>query len=399
MRNQNEVYVVDFLRTPVGKYGGALSGIRPDDLLVFLIKALLEKNPQVPKTEIDEVIIGCANQAGEDNRNIARLASLIAGLPVSVPGYTVNRLCASGMQALVNGAMQILQGDADLVLVGGVESMSRAPLVQLKPTKAFSRDVMVADSTLGWRFVNPAYLEKYNALQMGETAEVVAEKYQITREQQDAFALHSHEKYHQHQSFIAEEILPVFNGKQWINEDENPRPDTSLNKLAALKTSFKVKGTVTAGNAAGINDGASLLLLASSEAVKQYHLHPLARVAGYASAGVHPDEMGIGPVATTNKLLTKLNKSISDIDLFEINEAFASQVLACVKELGIDESRVNVHGGSIAIGHPLGSSGARIAGTLVRSMQKQNSRFGIATMCVGVGQGLSVLFENYAYEK
>lgn len=389
------VYIVDYFRTPVGRYGGVLSNIRPDDLLVVLLKSLISRFPEITPDQIDEVIIGCANQAGEDNRNIARLSSLIAGLPVSVPGYTVNRLCASGMQAIVDGAAHIATGFAELIVAGGVESMSRAPWVMLKPDKAFSRSPQLVDTSLGWRFVNPAYLAQYNALQMGETAEFVAAKYNISRHRQDVFALSSHQKYWQSAAFWQGELLPVTlpNGEV-VKTDEAPRKDTSLEKLANLKAAFQLNGSVTAGNAAGLNDGASLMLLASEKAVKQYHLQPLARIVGYASAGVHPDEMGIGPVAATRKLLKQQQIKIGDIDAVELNEAYASQVLASIDALEIEEKKVNRFGGAIAIGHPLGSSGTRITGTLMRTLASQKLKYGLATMCVGVGQGMSLLLEN-----
>lgn len=389
------VYIVDYARTPVGRFGGLLSSIRPDDLLVLLITSLMQRFPHINGNEIDEVVIGCANQAGEDNRNIARLALLIAGLPVSVPGYTVNRLCASGMQAIADAAAHIGNGDAQLIIAGGVESMSRAPWVMMKPQKAFSRNPEIVDTTLGWRFINKAYLEHYNALQMGETAEEVAMRYHISRTRQDTFALESHRKYWAAEDFWKEEILPLtFDNGDVIQIDESPRRDTSIEKLTNLKPVFKAFGTVTAGNASGLNDGASLMLLASEEALVRYQLKPLARIMGTAAAGVHPDIMGMGPVAATRKLLKKLGVPINQVDAIEINEAYASQVLACVDELEIPLHNVNSYGGSIAIGHPLGSSGTRITGTLMRRLIKQKQHYGLASMCVGVGQGMSLLLEN-----
>lgn len=395
------VYIIDACRSPYGKLNGTLAHIRPDDLLAQVMQQLLRRNGTIPHDTIDEVIIGCANQAGEDNRNIARIASLIAGLPVSVPGVTVNRLCASGMQAVADAFLMIGSGNADIVLAGGVESMTRAPYAMLKPQYAPKGKPELADTALGWRFPSPAFTHQYNTLEMGLTAEVVAEQFGISRGAQDDFALASHRKY-----FAAleagrydNEIVPVQvpsgkNGFITVDKDEAPRPDTSAEKLAALKTAFKQEGTVTAGNAAGLNDGAAVLLIASEKAVKQYGLTPLAKIRSFGMAGVHPDIMGIGPVPAGRKALSKAALQPGDIDLAEINEAFAAQVLASKKELGIDGAKLNVDGGALAIGHPLGSSGARITGHLAHQLQQRGGRYGLAAMCVGVGQGAAIILES-----
>lgn len=396
------IYVIDALRTPIGKLGGVLSGVRPDDLAALTIAALLERQPSVPAADIEDVILGCANQAGEDNRNIARMALLLAGLPVEVPGVTVNRLCASGLQAIMDAAARIAAGQGDVFIAGGVESMSRAPYVMPKPEVAFQRSLQLADTTLGWRFVNPALAELYTPYSMGETAENVAERYGISREAQDMFAWRSHMKYvaAQAQGKFDRERIPVplspVNGiPRSVETDEAPRPDTSLEKLARLKTVFREHGTVTAGNAAGLNDGASALLLASEEAVRRYDLQPLARIVSMAVAGVHPDIMGIGPIPATRKALQRAGLQSHDIGLAEINEAYAVQVLVCMNELELDEQIVNVNGGALALGHPLGCSGARISATLLHEMARRPSvRYGLATMCVGVGQGAAVIYEQ-----
>jgi 3-oxoadipyl-CoA thiolase len=394
-----EAFLIDYQRSPVGKYGGMLSGIRPDDLAAATLEAVLQRHPGLDKSIIDEVILGCANQSGEDNRNIARFAALRAGLPVTVPAYTVNRLCASGMQSVINGYMQIGMGLADVVLAGGVESMSRAPYVMPKAVKPFDRTLEITDTTLGARFYNPEIAKEYAPVSMGETAENVAERWHISREDQDAFALQSHRRYlsaHEQGKF-ADEIISLA-GIVYPDEasprDEGVRPDTSLEKLAVLRTVFRERGTVTAGNASGLNDGASTLLLASGTAAATYNLKPLARIVSASSAGVHPDVMGTGPVPAVRKLLQQTGLRINDIDLFEINEAYASQVLYCARELEIDPERLNVNGGAIAIGHPLGSSGGRITGHLALELQRRKARYGIATMCVGVGQGTAILIEN-----
>lgn len=392
-------YVIDAIRTPIGKYGGALSGIRPDDLLSHVIRAILERNPWLDPNLIEDVIAGDANQAGEDNRNVARMAALLAGLPVEVPGTTVNRLCASGLQAIMDGARSIKCGEAEIILAGGVESMSRAPMVMLKSPAAWDRNIQVADSTLGWRFINEKLSSLYFPFSMGQTAENVANQWKISREEQDQFAFTSQQKYFEalsHDKWKKEIIpVPLQQGKEQVifDQDEHPR-QTSLEKLASLKPAFGEKGTVTAGNASGINDGASMLLLASEKIVEQYGLHPMAKIVSMAVAGVDPAIMGIGPVPATKKALDRAGLRISQLDLIELNEAFASQSIACIRQLEIDPSRVNVNGGAIALGHPLGCSGARIATTLLHEMGRSNSRYGLATMCVGVGQGAAIIFER-----
>jgi 3-oxoadipyl-CoA thiolase len=394
-----DVYVIDAVRTPIGKYGGMLSAVRPDDLLAHVIKELLARNKQVDHSAIEDVIAGDANQAGEDNRNVARMAALLAGLPVTIPGNTVNRLCASGLQAIMDASRQIMCEDAEVIIACGVESMSRAPFVMPKATAPFQRTAEVYDTTLGWRFVNNKLKEVHYPYSMGETGENVAKQWHISREAQDKFALASQEKY-----FAAleagkwkDEIVPVEveNEKgtiRFIDTDEHPRK-TSLEKLASLKPAFVKEGTVTAGNAAGINDGAAALLLASGDAVKKYDLRPMAKVISMAVAGVDPAIMGIGPVPATQKALKRASLSIANMDLVELNEAFASQALACVHDLGIDINKVNVNGGAIALGHPLGCSGVRLSATLVHEMKRRGGKYGLATMCVGVGQGAAVIYE------
>jgi 3-oxoadipyl-CoA thiolase len=394
-----DVYVIDAVRTPIGKYGGMLSAVRPDDLLAHVIKELLARNKSVDHSAIEDVIAGDANQAGEDNRNVARMAALLAGLPVTIPGNTVNRLCASGLQAIMDASRQIMCEDAELIIACGVESMSRAPFVMPKATAPFQRMAEVYDTTLGWRFVNNKLKEVHYPYSMGETGENVAKQWHISREAQDKFALASQEKY-----FAAleagkwkDEIVPVeVEGEKgtirFVDTDEHPRK-TSLEKLASLKPAFVKDGTVTAGNAAGINDGAAALLLASGEAVKKYDLQPMAKVISMAVAGVDPAIMGIGPVPATQKALKRASLSIANMDLVELNEAFASQALACVHDLGIDINKVNVNGGAIALGHPLGCSGGRLSATLVHEMKRRGGKYGLATMCVGVGQGAAVIYE------
>jgi acetyl-CoA C-acetyltransferase len=394
----NDCYIIDAVRTPVGKYGGRLSSIRPDDLLAHVITALLNRNP-VDVKEIEDVIAGDANQAGEDNRNVARMAALIAGLPVTVAGCTVNRLCASGLDSIMHAARAIMCGEGMLYIAGGVESMTRAPFVMLKSEGAFNRKPEMVDSTIGWRFTNKALAQMYYPYSMGETAENVAKQFNITREQQDEFALASQQKY-----FAAlaankweDEIVAVEMIHDrlitWFSQDEHPR-QTSLEKLAALKPAFAKGGTVTAGNSSGINDGAAVLLLASEEAVKTFNLTPLAKIKSMAVAGVDPAIMGIGPVPATQKALIRANLNVADLDLIELNEAFAAQSLACINELELDKSKINVNGGSIAIGHPLGCSGSRITATLLYEMKRRNSKYGLATMCVGVGQGAAIIYEG-----
>ncbi len=393
------VYIIDVVRTPIGKYGGALSGIRPDDLLAHVIKALLLRNETVDVNAIEEVIAGAANQAGEDNRNVARMASLLAGLPVTVAGNTVNRLCASGLQAIMDASRQVMCGDADLIIAGGVESMSRAPFVLPKATSSFQRNAEIYDTTLGWRFINKKLAAMYHPFSMGETAENVARQWNISRHEQDEFALSSQQKYFAAKTADkwADEIVPVElnnNGLiSWVVNDEYPR-ETSLDKLAALKPAFIKEGTVTAGNSSGINDGAAAMLLASEEAIKKYNLVPMAKIVSMAVAGVDPSIMGIGPVPATQKALQRAGLNISDIGLVELNEAFASQSITCIKELGFDTNKVNVNGGAIAIGHPLGCSGVRISATLLHEMKRENVQYGLATMCVGVGQGAAIIYEK-----
>ena len=393
------VYITDAIRTPIGKYGGALSTIRPDDLLAIVIHALMQRNQEIDMNDVEEVIAGAANQAGEDNRNVARMAALLAGLPASVGVVTVNRLCASGMQSIMDAARAIANGDGDIYFAGGAESMTRAPFVVGKSNEAWSRRSEMFDTTMGWRFINEKLAAMYYPYPMGETAENVAKHWNISREEQDAFAFRSQEKY-----FAAKEA-GKFNNEiaaveihnkgliTWITTDEHPRK-TSLEKLAALQPAFLKDGTVTAGNSSGINDGAAMLLLASEEAVKKYSLEPFAKIVSMASAGVDPAIMGIGPVPATKKALQRARLKIEDIGLVELNEAFASQSIACMKELGLNESIVNVNGGAIALGHPLGSSGARISTTLLYEMNRQKVKYGLATMCVGVGQGTAIIYES-----
>ena len=393
------VYVIDVLRTPVGKYGGALAAVRPDDLLANVIIALLQRNETVDVNAIEEVIAGAANQAGEDNRNVARMAALLAGLPVTVAGNTVNRLCASGLQAIMDASRQVMCGDAELIIAGGVESMTRAPFVTAKPASPYARTIETYDTTMGWRFVNKKLASLYYPYNMGETAENVANQWNISREEQDVFALQSQEKY-----FAAKEAkkwddeiaaVELYNNGliSWMMHDEHPR-QISLEKLAALKPAFVKEGTVTAGNSSGINDGAAAMLLASEEAVKKYGLTPMAKIISMAVAGVDPAIMGIGPVPATKKALEKAGLQTSDLDLVELNEAFASQSIACIRDLGLDSDKVNVNGGAIAIGHPLGCSGVRISATLLHEMKRREVRYGLATMCVGVGQGAAIIFER-----
>jgi 3-oxoadipyl-CoA thiolase len=394
------VYVVDVVRSAVGKYGGALSSIRPDDLLATTIKKLLERNPNVDINGINEVIAGAANQSGEDNRNVARMAALLAGLPVTVSGNTVNRLCASGLQAIVDAYRQIALNDAELVIACGVESMTRAPFVMAKASMGYSRNIEMFDTTIGWRFTNPALAALYHPYPMGETAENVAEQWNISRQEQDEFAFASQSKYQAaaeagyfKNEIIDIEILGSKKDALLFNVDEHPRL-SPIEKLAQLKPAFSKTGSVTAGNSSGINDGAAAMILASEAACKKYNLTPVAQVVSTGVAGVHPSTMGIGPVPATKKALEKAGLKISDINNFELNEAFASQALACIKDLDINPALVNLQGGSIAIGHPLGASGVRISATLIHSMLRNNHKLGLATMCVGLGQGLSVIYKK-----
>lgn len=393
------VYIIDSIRTPVGKYGGVLSTIRPDDLLAYIIKTLLQRNETIDVNAIEDVIAGAANQAGEDNRNVARMAALLAGLPVTVAGNTVNRLCASGLQAIMDGARMIKCGDAELIIACGVESMTRAPFVMNKSKEAWSRKAEIFDTTIGWRFVNPRLAEMYYPFSMGETAENVAKQWKITRQEQDAFALSSQQKYFagKEAGKFDDEIAAIELNNEglisWVINDEHPR-QTSLEKLAALKPAFIKDGTVTAGNSSGINDGAAAMLLASEDAVKKYGLKPMAKIISMGVAGVDPSVMGIGPVPATKKALQRAGLKIADIDLIELNEAFASQSIACIRDLGLDINQVNVNGGAIAIGHPLGCSGVRISSTLLHEMKRREARLGLATMCVGVGQGAAIIYER-----
>jgi 3-oxoadipyl-CoA thiolase len=395
------VYVIDAVRTAVGRYGGGLSTIRPDDLLAKVIEALIKRNGKIDVNEIEDVIAGDANQAGEDNRNIARMSALLAGLPVSVAGNTVNRLCASGLQAVMDASRAIMVGDGNIFLAGGVESMTRAPFVMAKPEGAYSRKSEIFDSTIGWRFPNKKLVEKYYPFSMGETAENVAKQWTISRHAQDEFALESQQKYFAALSagkwqdeIIPVEITPNKTDRIIFDTDEHPRK-SSLEKLSQLRPAFVKDGTVTAGNSSGINDGAAMLMLANESTVKKYDLKPMAKVVSMAVAGVDPSIMGIGPVAATQKALKRAGITVSDLDLIELNEAFASQSIACIHDLGFDLQKVNVNGGSIAIGHPLGCSGARIATTLLHEMQRRKCRYGLATMCVGVGQGAAIIFEKH----
>jgi len=392
------VYVIDAIRTPIGKYGGALSNIRPDDLLAYVIKALIKRNDAIDVNAIEDVIAGAANQSGEDNRNVGRMAALLAGLPVTVSGNTVNRLCASGLQAIMDGARAIACGDGDLIIACGVESMSRAPFVMPKATSAFSRENQVFDTTLGWRFVNKKLSELYYPFTMGETAENVARQWNISRNAQDEFAMESQQKYAKalEANKWRDEIIPlqVQIGKDVFDfdQDEHPRL-SSLEKLGQLKPAFAKDGTVTAGNSSGINDGAAAMLLASEAAVKRYGLQPIAKITSMAVAGVDPAVMGIGPVPATNKALERAGLGVADLDLIELNEAFASQSIACIHDLGLDLEKVNVNGGAIALGHPLGCSGVRISTTLLYELRRRKAKYGLATMCIGVGQGAAIIYE------
>ena len=395
-----EALIIDALRTPIGRYGGALAAVRPDDLAALLIARALERCAIEPAT-IDEVILGNANGAGEENRNVARMAALIAGLPETVPGVSVNRLCASGLEAVNQGARAIKLGEADLVLAGGVESMTRAPLVALKPERAFARGALeLVDTTIGWRFINPRLAERWSTEGMGETAENVAERFSISREEQDRFALRSHQRATaaQQAGVFAREIEPVRVPQRrgepiLVERDEGPRADTSLEALAALRPAFRAGGTVTAGNSSQINDGAALLVLASEAGAERLGRKPIARILSTGVAGVDPAVMGIGPVPASRMALQRAGLSIDQIDLVELNEAFASQSLYCARELSIPEERLNVNGGAIAIGHPLGCSGARLIGTLAHELAARGGRFGLATLCIGVGMGLATVIE------
>ncbi|HEX8830794.1 MAG TPA: acetyl-CoA C-acyltransferase [Longimicrobium sp.] len=397
----NHAYILDAVRTPVGRYGGSLASVRPDDLAAHVIRELVQRTG-VDGARIDDVIFGCANQAGEDNRNVARMAGLLAGLPVTVPGQTVNRLCGSGLQAVRSAAHAIRAGEGELFVAGGVESMTRAPWVMLKPAEGFARGVPeMADSLLGWRFVNPKMPKEWT-VSLGETAEIVAEEFGVSRADQDAFALASQQRADAaiRAGHFAGEIVPVEipqrkGPPKVVDTDEHPRADTTLESLTALRAAFRTeRGTVTAGNASGLNDGASALLVASASVAEEIGVRPMARVVASDVAGVEPQRMGIGPVPATRKALARAGLRIEDIGLAEINEAFAAQSVACVRELGLDPDIVNVSGGAVATGHPLGSSGARILTTLVHEMRRRGVRYGLATMCIGVGQGISMIVER-----
>lgn len=398
----NSAFVVDALRTPIGRYGGALSSMRPDDLAALVIKKIVERNPQIDVKLIEDVLLGCTNQAGEDNRNVARMALLLAGLPVDVGGVTLNRLCASGMQAIMDASRAVMLNDGEVFIAGGVESMSRAPFVFGKSESAFERKADLYDSTIGWRFPNKKLTDMYFPYSMGETAENLTKKWNISREQQDEFTYNSQQKYKV--AFEAgkfkDEVVPVTIQQRKgepviVDTDEHPRPDTPKEKLASLKPAFKKDGTVTAGNSSGINDGASALLVVSEKIVNKLKLKPLAKIVSMAIAGVDPAYMGIGPISATRKALKRAGINIDEIDLVELNEAFAVQSLVCIKELNLDIDKVNVNGGAIALGHPLGCTGARIVTTLLHEMKKRETvKYGLATMCVGVGQGAAMIFEK-----
>ncbi|WP_294275607.1 3-oxoadipyl-CoA thiolase [uncultured Chryseobacterium sp.] len=400
----NNVYIIDYIRTPISKLSGGLSEVRADDLAAIVIKEIIARNPEVPVEEIEDVIFGCANQAGEDNRNVARMALLLAGLPYKIGGETVNRLCASGMSAVANAFRAIAAGEGEIYIAGGVEHMTRSPYVMSKPSTAFGRDSQMFDTTFGWRFVNPKMKEMYGVDGMGETAENLADMHQISREDQDQFALWSQQKASRAQESgrLAEEIvqveIPQKKGEPKVfDKDEFIKPTSSMEGLAKLRPAFRKEGgTVTAGNASGMNDGAAALILASEEAVQKYGLQPIAKILGSAVAGVEPRIMGIGPVEAAQKVLKRLDLSLEDMDVIELNEAFAAQALAVTRSLGLkdDDSRVNPNGGAIAIGHPLGVSGARIIGSAAMELQKQNKKYALCTLCIGVGQGYAMVIER-----
>ncbi|NRP71541.1 Beta-ketoadipyl-CoA thiolase [Ensifer psoraleae] len=398
----SDVYICDYIRTPIGRFGGTLASVRPDDLGAIVLKALMIRQSSLDWAAVDEVIFGCANQAGEDNRNVARMSSLLAGLPVEVPGTTINRLCGSGMDAIITGFRAIRSGEAELIVAGGVESMSRAPFVVPKAETAFSRESSIQDTTIGWRFINPVMKAQYGVDSMPETAENVAEEFGISRADQDAFAFRSQQKAAaaQARGRLAEEIFPVKIPQRkgdavLFDRDEHPR-ETTLEGLAGLKAPFRQGGSVTAGNASGVNDGAAALILANETAAKRHRLMPIARILGGATAGVPPRIMGFGPAPACRKLMARLELEPEAFDVIELNEAFASQGLACLRDLGIadDDPRVNPNGGAIALGHPLGMSGARITGTAALELARINGRYGVATMCIGVGQGIAIALER-----
>ncbi len=393
--------IVDALRTPFGRYGGALAGVRPDDMAAHVIRALVERTGIDPAV-VDDVILGAANQAGEDNRNVGRMAALLAGLPIEVAGQTVNRLCGSGLQAVVTAAHAVAYGDGSVFVAGGVESMTRAPLVMAKPSAAFPRgEQALYDTTLGWRFTNPRLADAYYPYSMGETAENVVERCEVSREEQDAFAVTSQQRWAAAQAAgrYADEVIPIEvadgKGTRVLDTDEHPRPDATLESLARLKPAFRRDelGSVTAGNSSGINDGAAAVLVTSAARAAELGLRPMARLVASAVAGVDPATMGLGPIPASRRALERSGLSVADLDLVELNEAFAAQAVPCIRELGLDPEKVNVNGGAIAIGHPLGASGARLTATLVHEMRRRGARYGLATMCIGVGQGIAAVFE------
>ena len=400
-RPLREAWIIDAVRTPIGRYGGALASVRPDDLAAIVIRAVIERTG-LPPALVEDVILGCANQAGEDNRNVARMAALLAGLPVEVAGQTVNRLCGSGLQAVNSAAHAIGAGDGDAFIAGGVESMTRAPYVLLKPEAAYDRGARtIEDTTLGWRFVNPAMRAAYPPISLGETAECVADRWAVSRERQDAFAAESQRRAGaaiEAGRFAGQLVSVSVPGRKGavtvVDRDEHPRPGTSAEALAALKPAFRAGGTVTAGNSSGINDGAAAVLLVEADRARALGLRPMARLVATAVAGVHPDVMGIGPVPAVHKALARAGIEVADLDVVEINEAFASQSVACMDELGLDPGRVNPNGGAIALGHPLGASGARLLTMLVHELARTGGRYGLATMCIGVGQGIATVVER-----
>ena len=394
-RDDRDALIVGYVRTPFGRYGGALAGVRPDDLAALVIRAVLERTGVAP-SEVDEVVFGTSNQAGEDNRNVGRMAALLAGLSTETPGVTVNRLCGSGLEAVNDAARRIRSGEADLVVAGGEESMSRAPFVMLKPSEAFPRgERTLVDSCLGWRLVNPRMADLgYHPISLGETAENVSDERHVSRQEQDAYAARSQERYAAALAagFFAGEIVPVDLPAGPVATDEHPRPGTTAEQLSRLRPAFRANGTVTAGNASGINDGAAALIVASRAKADSLGLRSLGRIVASASAGVHPDTMGLGPIPAVRRLLERTGVAVDELDAIELNEAFAAQALACLRELGLPDDRTNPNGGAIAIGHPIGATGARLAGTVLRELERRGGRYGLATMCIGVGQGLATLF-------
>ncbi len=396
-QDPRDAMVVGYVRTPIGRYGGGLAAIRPDDLASHVVRAVLDRT-DIADDQVDEVVFGATNQAGEDNRNVGRMAALLAGLPDSVPGVTLNRLCGSGLEAVNDAARRIRAGEADVVIAGGVESMTRSPLVMLKPSDAFPRgERTLYDSTIGWRMTNPRMIDLgYHPIGLGETAENVRVQEGVTREEQDAFAVRSQQRYAgaRADGFFAGEIQPINNGKDLVSEDEHPRPDATVERLAKLRPAFRQGGTVTAGNSSGINDGAVALVVTSRVKAKQLGLRPLGRVVASASAGVHPDYMGLGPIPAVRALVARTGVKPDQCDVIELNEAFAAQAIPCIRELGLPEDRTNPNGGAIAIGHPIGATGARLAGTVLRELGRRHGRYGLATLCIGVGQGLATLFER-----